>query len=118
MCVHVFNVHVLGKLQVALLDSKDFMRYPLSLQNILYSCFSEAGICGRIALFYDSQNMPRNKKNPESDSLIPYANFALTFYKVIPGLQNSVGKYQPEDLYTISIYSFKLQENTLFVVLY
>lgn len=42
MCVHVFNVHILGKLQVALLDSKDFVRYPLSLQNILYSCFSEA----------------------------------------------------------------------------
>lgn len=48
MCVHVFNVHILGKLQVALLDSKDFMCYPLSLQNILYSCFSEAGIFGRI----------------------------------------------------------------------
>lgn len=40
--------------------------------------------------------MPGNKKNPESDSLIPYAKFALTFYKVIPGLQNYVGKiYTP-----------------------
>lgn len=57
------------------------------------------------------------KKNQETDSLILYVNFALTFYKVIPNLQNYIAKKQLEDLYPFGIYCLKLQGDTHFEVL-
>lgn len=57
------------------------------------------------------------EKSQESDSLILYANFVLTFYKVIPDLQNYVGKNQLKYLSVFSICTLKLQADIPFVVL-
>lgn len=94
--VHIFNIYIFDKTQEASLAGKDFICYSLKLQKILYSCFSEVGIFWRI--FFSTVSTTARicwgEKSQESDSLILYANFALTFYKVIPDLQNYVGKNQ------------------------